>query len=215
MYILKISKLQGDVLYDALTFYGKILFGLFDDAIDILKNDNRINLEKIKVMLFELKCFCDFSKSNEAARKAWDYRGYWGYPLREDNNPVFKREEGDILVEALDFYSRIGIGQLNEIGSILSLYDAIKIDYSKSEEIFAKMKLEIFNLQSNEFFGIFHKKVPDFYKVAWDLKQVIRHRLAWDSNPKGGIGVSFDVPFKSSENEELATIESTALDSDI
>jgi hypothetical protein len=42
--------------------------------------------------------------------------------------------------------------------------------------------------------------------VAWDIYQVVRHRLAWDSNPKGNpMNVSFDEPLHMS-SEPLPTI---------
>jgi len=52
----------------------------------------------------------------------------------------------------------------------------------------------------------FSEKIHDVFRIAWDLQQVIRHRLAWDRNPKGGIQVSFDDPLKSSR-EPLASIK--------
>ena len=48
--------------------------------------------------------------------------------------------------------------------------------------------------------------INDSFRVAWDLQQVIRYRLAWDRNPEGGIQVIFDEPLKSSQ-EPLACIK--------
>jgi hypothetical protein len=52
----------------------------------------------------------------------------------------------------------------------------------------------------------FNSKVPERYKTAWDLQQVIRHVLAWDANPEGGFGVNFHEPLKSGKHG-LATMK--------
>ena len=44
------------------------------------------------------------------------------------------------------------------------------------------------------------------FRIAWDIQQVIRHRIAWDRNPKGNITVDFDSPLKTSD-EQLPIIE--------
>jgi hypothetical protein len=61
-------------------------------------------------------------------------------------------------------------------------------------------------LPRNAYHGIFSDKIPDEARVAWDLHQVIRHRLSWDDQPEGGITVNFDTPMKYGK-EELAIIE--------
>lgn len=45
----------------------------------------------------------------------------------------------------------------------------------------------------------------DTSEIAWDMYMVIRHRLAWDNNPTGGYGVSFDKPIQQG-SEPLAQI---------
>lgn len=52
-------------------------------------------------------------------------------------------------------------------------------------------------------------KSADLANTAWDLHQVVRHRLAWDRNPAGNTcSVSFDPPIKSGP-EPLAWMEKT------
>jgi hypothetical protein len=55
--------------------------------------------------------------------------------------------------------------------------------------------------------GIRSDKIPDSARVAFDLYQVIRHRLAWDRKPEGGFQVYFDQPLLTSETCGLARIE--------
>jgi hypothetical protein len=43
--------------------------------------------------------------------------------------------------------------------------------------------------------------------AAYDLGQVIRHRLAWDRTPAGGDGVAFSAPLRSARAVPLADIE--------
>ncbi|MHB1949680.1 MAG: hypothetical protein ACYCQI_16400, partial [Gammaproteobacteria bacterium] len=48
--------------------------------------------------------------------------------------------------------------------------------------------------------------VSDSSKIAYDIHQVIRYQLAWDKEPCGDVGVSFDPPMKWG-SQPLAKIE--------
>jgi hypothetical protein len=58
-------------------------------------------------------------------------------------------------------------------------------------------------------YGIHSEKVSDNARVAFDLIQVIRNKIAWINNPKGDFFVDFDTPYKTSKEEDLATVEAT------
>ena len=55
-------------------------------------------------------------------------------------------------------------------------------------------------------YGIYSEYVPDTARVAWDLRKVIEHRLAWDRNPEGGFTVDFDGPVHAG-SEPLAIMK--------
>ena len=118
-------------------------------------------------------------------------------------------KQARLIVDALDLYSRIGMGQLQEVAFVLrsnSFEDTIDFGIlDKVTELLRKASSYWMN-GSGGYHGIYSDKINDNFRVAWDLQQVIRYRLAWDRNPEGGIQVHFDEPMKTSL-EELAVIK--------
>lgn len=105
-------------------------------------------------------------------------------------------EQADIISRALDFYSRVGGGQVEEIGAVALLqpYNSA-LDYTAVENSVNTLKRVLFGLSPNApNCGIGNSR-PQF-QTAYDLHQVIRNRLAWDRQPEGGIEVWFDSPMK-------------------
>lgn len=117
--------------------------------------------------------------------------------------------QAELLVKALDLYSRIGIGQIGEVHNILTLEPHTnppgEHTYQGIKNALDFVKRELFGFESGASFAMHNSKVPEKFRVAWDLQQVIRHKLAWTANPAGGAGVSFHEPMKSSK-EPLATM---------
>lgn len=126
-------------------------------------------------------------------------------------------EQAQTLSEACELYSRIGIGQLEEVAHMARMgvlahkdktdgVDAESLD--AAEEALMDAKRHITGMPSNASFGIHSDKVRQTFKLAWDLRQVIRHRLSWDrrGNPakrdwSGAgpmMGVNYDEPSASS-----------------
>lgn len=121
---------------------------------------------------------------------------------------TMSEEQASLLVRALDLYSRIGIGQFEEV---LEVYDhRMRRSLEVREEIRAALKSAKMAAghPSNGSFGINNQEVADEFRAAYDLQQVVRHRLAYDRRPEGGIQVCFDEPRQLSE-QPLATIVST------
>ncbi len=119
-------------------------------------------------------------------------------------------KQAQVLVNALDLYSRIGMGQFSEITHVLRMNalgnpsgqaDAL----AKVDELTRKAS-SYWMGGSGDYYGIASEKINDIFRVAWDLQQVIRYRLAWDRKPEGGIQVHFDEPWKSSA-EPFAVIK--------
>lgn len=131
---------------------------------------------------------------------------------------ILSERQAITLVSALDLYSRIGMGQIEEIVQILKLNPGV-LDENNSckptrlEAIteLAKEAAECWMGRSGGYNGIFSEKIHDVFRISWDLQQVIRHRIAWDRKPTGGLQVDFDEPLKSS-NEPLASIKLQRLD---
>lgn len=108
------------------------------------------------------------------------------------------------MVDALDLFSRIQIGQLEEIlnmarmGSIPHRDDqdvSARIEEIKeAEPLLHEVKRLLTGHSPNASFGILGGKTPESARVAYEIQRAIRHRLAWDRQPEGGMGVDFDDP---------------------
>ena len=121
-------------------------------------------------------------------------------------NLTVTEEQAGVLADALDLFARIGIGQFEEI---LQVYDpAAKLPLEVREGIRALLDAtkEVAGHPRSGSYGIHNSKVPDRFRVAYDMKQVVQHRVAWDRNPKGGIQVQYDEPDRTSELAQLATL---------
>jgi hypothetical protein len=71
-------------------------------------------------------------------------------------------------------------------------------------------------LSKNASYGIFSEEVSDTARTLWDMYQVIRNRLAYDSNPgvtpgnrweKGKFTVDFDEPFHADKETPLIKVK--------
>jgi hypothetical protein len=112
-----------------------------------------------------------------------------------------------IVVDALDLYSRVGLGQLDEISSLARFGLLTNADgnapsedaLDDAEAYLKQAKRSLFGFESNASHGIFSPKVNERFRTAWGVLKAIRHRLAWDRTPAGGIQVSFDEPMREEQ----------------
>ena len=103
-------------------------------------------------------------------------------------------EQAQLLVQALDHYSRTGIGQFEDV---INVYDHdYRMSLHKKEELRAALNLAkgIAEHLASGSYGIRNPKVADKFRQAYDIQQVIRNRLAFDRKPEGDITVDFDEP---------------------
>jgi len=122
-------------------------------------------------------------------------------------NLTLTEQQAGILCDALDLYARIGIGQFEEILHIFN-FTKVAPEHRDTVEILLLSAKEEIGLPKNGSHGIHHPEVNDKFRAAFDLKQVVRNKVAWDRNPAGGIQVQFDTPNQTSEETPLATITS-------
>lgn len=118
-------------------------------------------------------------------------------------------EQAHVIQKALELFSRVHMGQLDPVAYILCSYRQIRElreeDLGLIHRFLRSVEPTATGLDPGGYWGIFSGKVQDTARVAWDLQQVVRHRLAWDREPRGGIYVDFDPPMRSS-SEPLASI---------
>lgn len=113
------------------------------------------------------------------------------------------------LQVACEMLARLHMGQINIV-----LSDCfIRLPVEKLEELREKAKeVELLVRPSNAYYALHSKNLPEESRIAWDLNQVIRHKVSHDiadeeKTPKDKRwSVNYDEPFKLS-SEPLAKIE--------
>ena len=126
-------------------------------------------------------------------------------------NVNFTTSEGYQLLNALEL-SRLHMGQF------FPLTDHLHHRSWEDKDAFQlQLKSILFPELTGQWYHALHpKKVPEQARIAYDLIQVIRHRLAWDKIGKDPnkdqrewpemMGLCYDQPFRVSE-QHLAKIE--------
>lgn len=117
-------------------------------------------------------------------------------------------EQAKIISLALDAFSRMEAGQLELVFGMIpwKYYENLEL----AEPTLKELQLLLTGKQIGNL-GI--GNVSNSARIAYDLHQVIRHRLAWDNEPNGGMGVFFDPPKKWSD-QPLAEIKLVNKNSD-
>ena len=108
------------------------------------------------------------------------------------------------IVKALDFYSRIWIGQYLEIDDemiwlIKKTYDDVR--ENEIIPLFLQLRNRLMPESIRDIgqtlyasYGIFSDKIDERAGTAYDMQQVIRYTLAWFLHPEGGWTVDFGLP---------------------
>lgn len=111
-------------------------------------------------------------------------------------------EQAKVLVRACDLLSRVHGGQLDTIVHVLltgggcanggcTIDHLTPIQINTLQDTLGSLR-PLLPQQA-----IMSPKISDEARTAYDLQQVIRHRLAWDNNPDGGATVDFNTPMQT------------------
>jgi hypothetical protein len=133
-------------------------------------------------------------------------------PIKQYNLEL-NEEHVAIINSALDLFSRVLMGQLDEVEATLRWHDSTH-DFAKFEELRHILKRAKATLghPSNGSYGIHQPEVHDRARQAYDIQQVLRYVDAWareGKNPKTDIRtsdmmqVSYDEPSKSSHKKDF------------
>jgi len=110
---------------------------------------------------------------------------------------TLNKDQAQVLVQALDLFSRIGIGQFEEI---VHVYDSGRMNneqlegnakYDVRDQARAALDLAkkvLTGYTGGASHGIHSPLVSDKYRAAFDIQQVVRHALHQERNPKGEAG---------------------------
>lgn len=118
----------------------------------------------------------------------------------KDKNKVYKLEltpeQARIVSRACELYSRLHIGQLRELNEELLLAestDNICERREAAEDLLYELKEVYFPslISLGHSYGLGKREWAD---RAWNVHQAIRHKMAWDEHPEGGLQVWFDPP---------------------
>jgi len=118
-------------------------------------------------------------------------------------------KQAQTISHACEVLARLGMGQFKDALECLPLRewrpDGWHEDMEGIGHILKKHTTVLHGMGA--YHGISSAKTSAESKTAWDLYQVVRHRLAWDAQPEGDpMSVLFDQPMKTSR-EPLARIE--------
>lgn len=120
-----------------------------------------------------------------------------------------------VIQSALDLYMRIGMGQYGEILQHSPFFytggsantEKYCAGRDAAEPLLDHVKMLMTDLPSrNSYYSIGSKEISGAYRTACDVRDVIRHFISWDKEPKGGWTVNFDKPFHHNRKEPLAKI---------
>ncbi len=107
-------------------------------------------------------------------------------------------EQVQVLLKALDVYSRVGCGQFERILEMFLGDPRRQKDVPDCKLLFNRFKEQLLALTPDTSYSICSPDVPVDYRLAWDVLQVLRHHVAWRKQPEGGFTVNFDKPMNTS-----------------
>ena len=126
--------------------------------------------------------------------------------------------QAEVLVRALDLYSRIGIAQFEEILDVYDRHNKRSLtpvaQTMAARRALVEAKMSMTGYGPNAGHSIMSPDVNDEFRVAYDIQQVVRHRLAWARDPRGSLRVDFDTPHQTS-TEPLPGVQSNTSQEDI
>lgn len=113
-------------------------------------------------------------------------------------------KQARIMMRAMDFYSRILMGQFAEIEHMFFQYEPNDpvfgryLDDKARDNVRAGLELvkdEIYpKLEYYAYYGITCPPCPVNATIVYDVFKSMDHAIAWHLNPEGGLFVSYDPP---------------------
>lgn len=114
-------------------------------------------------------------------------------------------DQAKIVSNALELYARLKMGQWSELVDLCLEFSDPDFAHKKFDLLEPGL-MDLRKIVYPELYGLGHSfgvgKFEDA-DLAWEVYEVLRHRISWTEHPEGGMGVSFDKPM-SFRNNELA-----------
>jgi len=111
--------------------------------------------------------------------------------------------QAGFISEALELATRLGLGQIDYLLEYIK-YGGVTDEEGKllpfekiaeAGHLVSQLRRVLTGFDPGRSKGIGSPAVPAKAAAAYEIGKVIRHRLAWDRNPRGGIGVDYDDPY--------------------
>ena len=104
-------------------------------------------------------------------------------------------QEAEVLVDALEAYSRLSLGQVDECLDAFSFESRKPTVRPQVIEVINDMRWLAIK-SGGASFGITNSLLPDDARNGWMAKKVIDYHLSYKQNPKGGFGLRYDTPMR-------------------
>lgn len=106
-----------------------------------------------------------------------------------------------IILKALDLFSRLSCGQLDELQYFLPLNESAP-SYDDFRKTITRLKKDLFpQLERDASYSIMSSEAKGFPQIAFEILEVLRNKIAWHKFPEGGMTVNFHEPMKISDLE--------------
>ena len=90
-----------------------------------------------------------------------------------------------ILIDALELYTRVGTGQVENLADTLNKLYPDNCSYHDDKKLLAEFKMKVFGYEMNSSMGICHDGVHDDVKISYDLLKVFQKAVATKENHSG------------------------------
>jgi hypothetical protein len=125
-----------------------------------------------------------------------------------------KEKQAQVIMDALDLYQRLLMGQFQEIDSLfvhntqnMFWKDQIRRDTLKS--YLGEARKQIFpELDHGAYYSVLDTEhTPDVARVAYDIRAQMDFVISWHRHPGGRITTNFDKPYHSVQSIPLPIVE--------
>lgn len=112
-------------------------------------------------------------------------------------------EQARYVMQAMNLYSRILMGQFDEIKYLFSCVGEDAEFFKRDSEHWHRYldyhldeikKIVYPELHRNASWGITGKPCPENATIVYDIYKSMNHAISWHQNPKGGLTVNYDKP---------------------
>jgi hypothetical protein len=115
---------------------------------------------------------------------------------------IMTLEQARILMQAMDLYMRLLMGQFDELNHLFCFYGEEAVKYNRDPEMRVKFEYNLKRarrciypeLDDNAYYGITGGLVPPNATIIYDMYKALNHDISWHINPKGDWTVNYDKP---------------------